>query len=247
MQSLEEFARDHQPAYVPQTSPVTAALLTLAVYAAVGFMANHHSTWTTYRATPSRTVADMPPQDLPTPSDVSRETRQTAPQTAPHQQSASRQPSFLERLFGRSEPSPGTHGTGAQASAQSAPGRQQPAAARAGNSVTPSACQDTAWARAVANRVRQSFFYPQAARQKHVTGIATARLVVRRSGWLNELEITGTSGNAVLDDAAYVIARKAQPLPRIPDSIASDRIDVQLPVAFGMAGDFKPVIGNCGP
>jgi len=257
MQSLEEFARDHQPAYVPQTSPVTAGLLTLALYAAVGFMANHHSTWTTpYRGTLAETVTRMPPEDLRTLSD--------APQTPPRQKIASRQPSFLERLFGQrtatppgspdaqasaqsaSRSSPSRQSAGAPAGSATAPRQRQAADGSASNSATPPACQDAAWARAVTNRVRQFFFYPQTARQRHVTGVAVARLVVRRSGWLNELEITGTSGNAMLDAAAYAILRKAQPLPRIPDRIAPDRIDVQLPIAFGMAGDFKPAIGNCG-
>jgi hypothetical protein len=40
--------------------------------------------------------------------------------------------------------------------------------------------------------------------------------------------------------------RKAQPLPRIPERVSTDRIDLEVPVAFGTAGDFKITITNCG-
>jgi protein TonB len=95
--------------------------------------------------------------------------------------------------------------------------------------------------RAVTSRVHR--FFP--AHQQHAKGAATAHLVVRRSGWLNELEIARTSGNAALDAATFAMVRKAQPLPRIPDRVPADRIDLTLPIAFGGTGDFKVTVTGC--
>ena len=83
-------------------------------------------------------------------------------------------------------------------------------------------------------------------RGQNAAGVATAHLVIRRSGWLNELEITKTSGNPAVDAATYAMLRKAQPLPRIPDRIAADRIELQLPIAFGVGTpDLKVTIVDC--
>ena len=83
-------------------------------------------------------------------------------------------------------------------------------------------------------------------RGQNAAGLATAHLVIRRSGRLNELEIAKTSGDPALDAAAYAMVRKAQPLPRIPDRIAADRIVLQLSLPFGVAGDFKITVNACG-
>lgn len=305
MQSPAEFSREHQPAYVPTTNRVLAGFLTMGVYALVLVVAGHRSPAPIRAASSqiaSRMAPDAPPETYPeahqqavqqTPphnarADTPQEAPRNAPQNPQRQQSASRQPFLLERLFGpRAQtdaagptmmpaPTPGSGGQPAPvAKPSSAPGEQPASAARpaqaeqlasaqSGSRARPSspsasgqqdatntakdkpppACHDAAWVRAVTNRVHR--FFPPAARRPHATGLATARLVIRRSGWLNELEIAGTSGNAALDAAAYTMVRKAQPLPRIPDRIAADRIDLELPIAFGVAGDFKITINNCG-
>jgi periplasmic protein TonB len=299
---LADFARDHQPAYVPATNRVLAGFLTAGVYALVLVVGSHRSP-APNRPAPSELPARMeapqkahqeafqtPPEMAreqnrqALPSNMPQETRRNPAQTAPRQQNASQRPSLLERLFGPRDqaaaPVPGTApspGPGRQtssaakpssgapaeqlASAQSAPAEQsasaqstakssslspatpgQQGAANQSKDKPPPACQDAAWARAVSNHVRR--FFP--ARQQQAAGVATAHLVIRRSGWLNELEIARTSGNATLDAAAYALLRKAQPLPRIPGRIAADRIDLQLPVAFGIAGDFKITVTGCG-
>jgi protein TonB len=159
---------------------------------------------------------------------------------APGGQSAAKAPSGRAEQQASATPS-----ASAAASASSAPGASgQQDSTNTAKTNPPSACQDAAWVRAVTNRLRRS--HSAAARQQHATGVATARLVIRRSGWLNELEIAKTSGNMALDAAAYAMLRKIQPLPRIPDRIAADRIDLEVPIAFGVAGDFKITITNCG-
>jgi protein TonB len=279
MQSPAEFSRNHQPAYVPTTNRMLAGVLTMGVYALVLVVASHRSPVPS-RAPPPEIAARMEPdvpraeQDPQTPQSPPQTTPQEAPRNAsqnpfqdsPRQQGASRQPSFLERLFstqtaapvpsmapaprpeGQSgaKPSRGEELASAAPAAQSAQGSfshsdtpgQQPSKAKDNS---PSPCPDAAWVRAVTNRVQR--FRP--ARQSQASGVAMMRLVIRRSGWLNELEIAKTSGNTALDAAAYAMLHKAQPLPRIPDRIAADRIALQLPIAFGVGTDLKITV-SCG-
>jgi len=283
MQSPAEFSRDHQPAYMPTTNRPLAGLLTVGVYALVLVVASHRAP---NRAAPSDLAARMESERLQETGRAEQTAPQTQPSNAPqdarrnaapppHRQqlAASRQPSFLERLFGQLDqraapvpgiaPAPGPDGRSAAkpaerlADAQPAPAAQ-PSSSRDGNvpagggaasgqqktatETRPPACYDAAWAQAITDHLRR--FYPAAPRGQRPTGVAMAHLVIRRSGWLNELEIARTSGNAALDAAAYVMVRKAQPLPRIPDRIAADRIDLQLPIAFGAGGDSK-ITMNC--
>ena len=70
---------------------------------------------------------------------------------------------------------------------------------------------------------------------------------VRRDGRLDMLKIGKTSGDRMLDDAAYNMVRAAQPVPAIPDRMHVDRIDVELPIDFGDHGTFQPSAGDCGP
>ncbi len=284
MQSPAEFSRNHQPAYVPTTNRALAGFLTMGVYALVLVVATHHSP-APHRTAFSDIAAPMEPGAHQ--QDRQEAFPQTPPQNAPRpqpaapnaaalsQQTASRQPSFLERLFANpaaapvpslapapapgagqqpaATPSPGGVPAGQLAFAQSPSAKSSSpnSASTSGQQDAPkaskdkaSACKDAAWARAITNHVRR--FHPVATRQQQAAGTATAHLVIRRSGWLNELEIATTSGNAALDAAAYAMVRKAQPLPRIPDRIAADRIELALPIAFGAAGNFRITVAGCG-
>lgn len=95
-------------------------------------------------------------------------------------------------------------------------------------------CLDPSWMRAVTDRVRQFFYYPDAALAVHRTGVVTLHFSVRRNGQLDRLEISKSSGNDGLDKAAYDIMQMAQPLPPIPDRMHTDRVDGDLPINFGV-------------
>jgi protein TonB len=100
--------------------------------------------------------------------------------------------------------------------------------------------------RSVTEHVRQFFYYPGAARAQHATGVTMVHFIVRRDGRLDMLEVGKSSGDWALDDAAYNMVRKAQPLPAIPDRMHTDRIDGVLPIIFGIPGlHLIPSAGNC--
>ena len=103
-------------------------------------------------------------------------------------------------------------------------------------------CDDAGWAKAVNEKVRSRM--PPQMRD----GVAFVRFVARRDGRLEQLEIVKSSGDKILDDAAYQMVHDAQPLPRIPRWMQLERVDAVLPIAFGkMSGKFKPSEGNCAP
>jgi protein TonB len=121
----------------------------------------------------------------------------------------------------------GTSGNGPMGQAASGNGTEGNGGALAG-------CLDPVWMRAVTERVRQFFYYPDAALAMHTTGVVTMHFTVRRNGQIDRLEIGKSSGNDGLDKAAYDIMHKAQPLPPIPDRMHTDRVDGDLPINFGV-------------
>ena len=95
-------------------------------------------------------------------------------------------------------------------------------------------CLDPVWMRAVTDRVRQFFYYPDAALALRTTGVVMLHFAVRRDGQIDKLEIGKSSGDAGLDKAALDILQKAQPLPPIPEQMHTDRVVGELPINFGV-------------
>ncbi len=90
----------------------------------------------------------------------------------------------------------GTSGTGPMGQAASGNGT-------GGNGGALAGCLDPVWMRAVTERVRQFFYYPDAAVRR--TGVVMVHFSVRRNGQIDRLEISKSSGDAGLDKAAYDI------------------------------------------
>jgi TonB family protein len=113
-----------------------------------------------------------------------------------------------------------------------------------GNGDATSGCFDAAWAQAVTDRIGQ-FYHP---RSTHgAIGIVMMDFTVRRSGWVEDVEVGKSSGNDHLDRMAYEMVRHAAPLPRIPNRMHTDQTRVELPMNFGVEGAiFHPAPGTCG-
>jgi protein TonB len=133
----------------------------------------------------------------------------------------------------------GTSGNGPMGQAASGNGT-------GGNGGALAGCLDPVWMRAVTERVRQFFYYPDAALAVRTTGVVTMHFSVRRNGKIERLAISKSSGNDGLDKAATDIMRKAQPLPPIPDRMHTDRVDGDLPINFGVRSfNGGASAGNC--
>ncbi|HET7086580.1 MAG TPA: energy transducer TonB [Rhizomicrobium sp.] len=149
-------------------------------------------------------------------------------------------PAPLPASAAKTSPMPGgTSGNGPMGQAASGNGT-------GGNGAGLAGCLDPAWLRAVTERVRQFFYYPDAALAVHSTGVVMMHFSVHRDGQIDRLKISRSSGNDGLDKAATDIMRKAQPLPPIPDRMHTDRVEGDLPINFGVRSfNGGASAGNC--
>jgi TonB family protein len=245
--SLADFSRDHQPAGVAASSRLIAGLLTSAIFALLTFLTTHQTIWMTpSHKEPTEIVTRLLPDasirklSLVPPPFLTHLIRPRAEAVAPPALAVAIAAPPAPLLPSAATFSPltsgvpdGTNGKGGSANGTS------------GNGAASSACYDAAWAQAVTNQIAKFFYYPTNARVNHWTGVAFVRLIVRRNGRLDLLEINKSSGDTSLDRAAINIVRKAQPLPAIPDRMHTDRIDAEIPIDFGTSGQFKASEGRC--
>lgn len=68
----------------------------------------------------------------------------------------------------------------------------------------------------LAAQIERQRYYPQRARQLHQEGQPVVRLVLNRQGQLVALALEKSCGNALLDETALDIVRRAQPFPPPP-------------------------------
>ena len=249
---LSEFPRRTLPAEADTSGRVTAGLLTAVLYALFALLV-----WRGLIAPPSgrgqseitaQLLPDMPKKHvaLPLPPFLAKLIRPRAEKPAlPVFTIASgappQAPAPLPASAAKTSPMQGgTSGNGPMGQAASGNGT-------GGNGGGLAGCIDPAWMRAVTERVRQFFYYPDAALAVRTTGVVTMHFSVSRDGQIDKLQISKSSGNDGLDKAAYDIMHKAQPLPPIPERMHTDRVEGDLPINFGVrsfTGGASP--GNCG-
>ena len=76
--------------------------------------------------------------------------------------------------------------------------------------------------------------YPRRARRRREQGVVVLRFVADRMGAVLDLEVEGTSGHPLLDEAALDMVRRAQPLPKMPPAMHESRAEHLLPVRFAL-------------
>ena len=249
---LSKFLRGHSAASVPASSRVIAGALTAVLYALFAVL-----TWLSFLTVPvshatseitAKLLPDVPEKKLvPLPPPflahlIRPRPESIAPPTFTVASAAPVAPALLPASAAKTSPITGgvPAGTGAKGAGASANGSD-------GNGNTLAGCFDPVWRRAVTERVRQFFHYPATALSSHTTGVAIVHFIVRRDGLLDMLEIGKSSGDDALDEAAYNMVRKAQPLPAIPHRMHTDRVEGNLPIDFGVPGfNLEPTAGNCG-
>lgn len=236
--SLAEFPRKAPPAGADTSGRVAAGVLTAVLYALFALLV-----WRTSLTPTSPVMSEITAQLLPDrpnkraieplPPFVAHLIRPRAEKPAlPVFTIASgappQAPAPLPASAAQTSPlRGGTSGTGTMGQAASGNGT-------GGNGGALAGCLDPVWMRAVTERVRQFFYYPEAALAGRTTGVVTMHFSVRRNGQIDRLAIRKSSGNDGLDKAAYDIMQKAQPLPPIPDRMHVDRVDGDLPINFGV-------------
>ena len=76
--------------------------------------------------------------------------------------------------------------------------------------------------------------YPRQARQRRQQGTTLLYIVMSRNGYVIKARIEESSGYGLLDQAALSMLERAQPLPPIPDSMNTARLELIVPVQFFM-------------
>ncbi|NWK97733.1 energy transducer TonB [Sphingobium lactosutens] len=74
--------------------------------------------------------------------------------------------------------------------------------------------------------------YPRRARMRREEGQVQVRFVLDRAGMLLEGAVIRGSGNAVLDEEAEAMLRRAAPYPRAPAELPGERIEFTAPIIF---------------
>jgi protein TonB len=250
--SLSEFPRRSLPVEADTSRRVIAGLLTAFLYALFALLVWRASLAPPSGPVESEIVAELLP-DLPQkhaveplPPFLAHLIRPRAEQPAlPAFTIASgappQAPAPLSASAAKTSPiQGGTSGNGPMGQAASGNGT-------GGNGGALAGCLDPVWMRAVTERVRQFFYYPDSALAVHTTGVVTMHFSVRRNGQIDRLEISKSSGDDGLDKAAYDIMHRAQPLPPIPDRMHTDRVDGDLPINFGVRSfNGAASRGSCG-
>ena len=74
--------------------------------------------------------------------------------------------------------------------------------------------------------------YPNAARRRGATGVATVHFTILADGSMESPKLAESSGNRHLDREALGMLLRAIPFPPIPKSLQKNRIDLQIPIVF---------------
>lgn len=240
---LWEFSRPHMRAHHDKRTRIVAALLTGVLYAALALIAwlplNHVAVPAATREITAILLPDTPRKRVLEPSLhlLKPRTKNPAP---PLITIAPSPPPTAPLTASAAETSPLVGGT-------SGNGTMGQASGSGGNGGGSGGCLDTAWMRAVSERVRQFYYYPPAALAVRRTGLVMVHFEVRRDGQIEKLAISKSSGDAGLDKAALDIVQKAEPLPPIPDRMHADRVEGELPINFGVRSfNGSSTTGTCG-
>jgi len=242
MSTLAEFSH-HDPPPRAVSSRAAAALLTIVLYALFVVLAWRAFLWAPARPAKPEIITTLLP-DIRKPRPETPVPPVLAHMIRPHMESPAppvitiappQTPAPLTALS--ATPSPLQGGGGGNGIAGQGGN---------GNGAGSAGCLDPVWMRAVTDRVRPAFYYPDAALASRITGVVTVHFAVRRDGKLDKLEIGKSSGDAGLDKAAIDIMQRAQPLPPIPERMHTDRVDGEIPINFGVRGfQASATAGHC--
>jgi len=83
-------------------------------------------------------------------------------------------------------------------------------------------------------RIARHKRYPREARHDGVTGVVTVTFTVIANGTVLTQQVTGSSGDRHLDQAALDMLSRASPLPPIPRDMGVATLELTLPVEFSL-------------
>ncbi len=121
--------------------------------------------------------------------------------------------------------------------ASSAPRPQQAASSRENNGGAAASADPNVinrYAAQLAAALRNRLRYPDAARRQGVSGVATIRFTMQRSGRIISASLVRGTGNDVLDEAALATAAPGTALPSAPDALPQQQLTFTVPLRFNI-------------
>ena len=76
--------------------------------------------------------------------------------------------------------------------------------------------------------------YPRRAQSRRQEGTALLYFVMNRDGDVLDFKLRKSSGYRLLDREVMAMIKRAQPLPRIPDEMGKEQMELIVPVQFFM-------------
>ena len=76
--------------------------------------------------------------------------------------------------------------------------------------------------------------YPRIAMRRNWQGMVLVKMVMLDNGNIQSLSIEKSSGYEVLDNEAMKMIERAKPLPKPPDILAGDEVNIYVPVSFAL-------------
>lgn len=91
------------------------------------------------------------------------------------------------------------------------------------------------WEGLVLGALNKKKRYPRDAQFRREQGVPYIRFVMNREGKVLSSRLERSSGFRALDDEAVALPRRASPLPKPPDDVPGDTIELVVPVEFFMS------------
>jgi len=76
--------------------------------------------------------------------------------------------------------------------------------------------------------------YPRIAMRRNWQGMVLVKMLMLDNGNIQSLSIEKSSGYEVLDNEAMKMIERAKPLPKPPDILAGDEVNIYVPVSFAL-------------
>ncbi|HWU04138.1 MAG TPA: TonB family protein [Novosphingobium sp.] len=90
------------------------------------------------------------------------------------------------------------------------------------------------WQGRVLMRLSSKRHYPASAMARHQQGVPYIRFTMDRRGKVLAVSLERSSGVPDLDQEALALPRRAQPLPRPPEDVPGDTLEIVVPIEFFM-------------
>jgi TonB family protein len=99
----------------------------------------------------------------------------------------------------------------------------------------PALAQEPTFMSELSQHIARFRYYPASASILDIQGTAMVSFTLTRDGSLLDLKIMKSAGDEDLDQAALETLKKAQPLPKIPESMTDDKLKFTLPMIYRLS------------